>query len=171
MAEGLEELCNRLDRLAGADPAIPTRRAVLIVQAAAKNNVPVNHGELRGSIYTDVQPTEEGVEGIIYTNKKYAPYVEFGTGPRGAADHKGISPRATVAYRTTGWMIPANRISSDDADRYRFGVARKNGEVIGYYTRGQPAQPYMYPAIANNKEAIIGTYREYIQNIQEMLKQ
>ena len=41
------------------------------------------------------------------------------------------------------------------AEQYGFGIAKgKDGEVIGYYTKGQVAQPFMYPAFAELKDDV-----------------
>ena len=91
----------------------------------------------------------------IYTNSEYAPYVEFGTGPTGQAHHNGISPDVDPVYSQSGWMISADAMSPDDAEQYGFGIAKgKDGEVIGYYTKGQVAQPFMYPAFAELKDDV-----------------
>lgn len=168
MIEGMDELKKRLGQLRNIDLKVPTAVAVMRIQNDAKNNVPVKTGELRGSIFTSVRETEDGIEGICYTNKSYAPYVEFGTGPAGEESHKGISPDVPVAYRQTGWIIPANAMSEEEAEEYGFPVARdSSGKVIGYYTRGQPARPYMYPAYVNNKEKVKDDYCRYLQKRME----
>lgn len=90
--------------------------------------------------------------------------VEFGTGPNGQADHQGISPNIPVAYRQTGWMMPASTMSEEEARGYGFGIAKdKEGKVIGYYTKGQPARPFLYPAMADNVEEIIDIYKKYVK--------
>ena len=50
-----------------------------IVQADAKLNAPVNDGELRNSIHTNIEKTPNGMQAVTYTNKSYALYDEFGT--------------------------------------------------------------------------------------------
>lgn len=45
-------------------------------------------------------------------------------------------------------------MSPDEAEQYGFGIAKKGDEIIGYYTKGQVAQPFMYPAFAMLKEDI-----------------
>lgn len=40
-------------------------------------------GNLKNSIKTESQTTQDGAEAQVYTNLEYAPYVEFGTGERG----------------------------------------------------------------------------------------
>lgn len=55
------------------------------IQKNAKYLVPVGEtGYLRNSIKTKSQTTQEGVESQVFTNLEYAPYIEFGTGQRGA---------------------------------------------------------------------------------------
>lgn len=53
-------------------------KAALIIESKAKQNCPVNDGQLRQSISHDVDE-REGIA-IIGSNTEYAPYVEVGTG-------------------------------------------------------------------------------------------
>lgn len=162
--EGIEHLMMVIDDLSDVDIRIPTGKAIALVQEAAKSGVRVKTSELRGSIYTDVRGNDLAVQGTCYTNKSYAGYVEFGTGPNGQADHQGISPNIPVAYRQTGWMMPASAMSEEEARGYGFGIAKdKEGQVIGYYTKGQPARPFLYPAMADNVEEIIDIYKKYVK--------
>ena len=46
-------------------------------------------------------------------------------------------------------------MSVEAAQAYGFGIARDGDKVIGYYTRGQAARPFMYPALKNNEGEII----------------
>lgn len=164
MIRGLDKLNLQIERLCKEDLLVPTEKAISVVQEAAKNNVSVRTGELRGSIYTSVRTTENGIEGVCYINKEYAPYIEFGTGPAGEQNHKGISPDVSVAYRQTGWLIPASAMTPEEAEEYGFpAVKDKNGKIIGYSTRGQPARPYMYPALKDNRENILNEYKKYMQ--------
>lgn len=149
---------------------------MMIVQGAAKAMAPVNRasggGALRDSIYVDVIHKGDTVTGICYTNLEYAQYVEFGTGPAGQADHDGISPNVNVAYRQTGWVIPATAMSESDAAAYGFpAIKGKDGNVIGYATHGQRAQPFMYPALKNNRKAVIKELQKQISTtIKELQK-
>lgn len=52
--------------------------ACAIVRNDAIKNAPHKTGELQRSIEFEV--SEDGTEGIIYSNLEYAPYVEVGTG-------------------------------------------------------------------------------------------
>lgn len=123
------------------------------VQGTAKLLCSVNHGELRNSIKTKVEAEEGKITGVIYTNKAYAPYVEFGTGPVGQANHAGISPEVTPAYRQNPWWIHESQIDKEDAERYHFFKIETSAGIF-YQTSGQPAQPFMYPALKANEENI-----------------
>ena len=86
-----------LGELSAIDLHDAVSKGIKTVQAEAKSLCPVYDGELRDSIYTSVENGEESIRGTCYTNKSYAAYVEFGTGPKGQANHEGISPDA-VSY-------------------------------------------------------------------------
>lgn len=104
---------------------------------------------------TEIQIKEYQGKRVVTLKDVDAPYVEFGTGPTGQAHHNGISPDVDPVYSQSGWMIPADAMSPDDAEQYGFGIAKgKDGEVIGYYTKGQVAQPFMYPAFAELKDDV-----------------
>lgn len=129
-------------------------REIKNVTADAKMRCSALHGELRQSITDRVDQYDERVTGTSYTNKDYAPYVEFGTGPNGEASHEGISPVIDPAYVQQGWMMPADAMSREEAEDYGLVVVEKGGEVIGYLTNGQAAQPFMYPALKDQEEKI-----------------
>lgn len=129
------------------------------VRTAARELCPVKHGELRQSISISLEQEDGTMRGICYTDKEYAAYVEFGTGPNGEQHHKGISPAVMPGYSQKGWMMPASAMSLREAEKYGFGIAKKDGKVIGYYTNGQSAKPFMYPALKDNEEKIVRNIR------------
>jgi len=152
---GDKKLEQRLKRMSALDLRPCVGKAVSVVQKSAKELCPVNHGELRQSIYINTEFEADTCRGICYTNKQYAQFVEFGTGPNGQQFHKGISPDVNVVYSQNGWVIPANAMTLREAEGYGLGIAEdSNGEVIGYYTSGQPAHPFMYPALKDNEKRI-----------------
>ena len=123
------------------------------IQAEAKLLCPVQDGELRRSIKTKVQREGDSVTGVVYTNKKYAPYVEFGTGPKGEADHAGISPVVTPSYVQKPWWIHESQIGWETAEMYHmFRLDTADG--LFYQTSGQAAQPFLYPALKNNEKRV-----------------
>lgn len=129
--------------------------AKTIVQADAKRLAPGNNGELRNSIKTRVKMDGDKAIAEVYTNLHYAPYVEFGTGPKGQASHSGISPEVSVSYRSSPWYVHEDQIN---VGPYHF---QKIGEFYKMY--GQPAQPYLYPALRDNQERVSKNISNYVR--------
>jgi len=151
MIEGMSGLEKRLNELDRTDLSNGIGKAISFVQEAAKSGCPVHDGELRESIYVSVETEGEVVRGTCYTNKGYGPYVEFGTGPKGQASHEGISPNVAVAYTQNPWWIHESQIDKAVAEKYHF-FSIKTPQGIFYQCTGQAAQPFMYPALKNNKD-------------------
>lgn len=155
MIDGLDELEGKLELLARESGTIgkkAARNAIKKVQARAKYLCPVNEGELRNSIRTRVTQAEGQIEAVCYTNKSYAAYVEFGTGPVGQRKHSGISPEVSPVYKQRAWAFPANAITSGP---YKFTETIYNGQKY-FLTAGQAAQPFMYPALRDGTEEAVG---------------
>lgn len=110
-------------------------KACAAVEAAAKQKAPKDTGALRRSITSKVQADGMIIEGDIYTPLEYAPYVEYGTGLFAEAGNG----------RKTPWAY------QDDADNW-------------HYTHGQHPQPYMRPALNENREKIITLLKEGLLN-------
>lgn len=150
---GDKNLIRKVEQLSQMQLDRIVRKQAEVVRAAAVYLVQVQTGELRGSIHTAVKHERNGTQGVVYTNKEYAPYVEFGTGPVGQANHDGISPEINVAYRQDGWV-------------YR---SKRDGRF--HYTYGQPARPFMYPALKNNEKNVVRGFLEDVEKeIQKVTK-
>ena len=136
------------------------------VQATAKLLVPVgtigadSNGGLRESIKKRTERTASGARGEVYTNASYAAYVELGTGPRGDQNHKDISPNVNPTYTMEPWWIHESQIDEKIAEKYKwYYIDTEQGRF--YQCLGQPAQPFMYPALERNEKNVtkrIGTY-------------
>ena len=123
------------------------------VQAAAKDLAPADSGDLRQNIQVTVTKDVGAIVAHIGTRLEYALYVELGTGPRGAADHSGISPDISPTYSTSGWWIHESQIPAGTAEKYHWTtITTKQGKF--YKCDGQPAQPYLYPALKDNEQTI-----------------
>lgn len=160
--DGIGSLLAKLDRLGmsaeeGLSKAIGKQTKK--VQATAKLLCSVNQGELRNSIKTSVETEAGRVTGTVYTNKNYAAYVEFGTGPVGEQNHAGISPEITPAYSQNPWWIHESMIDKKDAGFFK--IETENGTF--YQTHGQPAQPFLYPALKSNEKNIRSSVEEELQ--------
>lgn len=134
---GLDDFYKTLDTLKENADKVAEQAVLTGAKKIRKQAVllaPVDIGELRQSIKTMSQKDGKTVKGIVYTNKEYAPYVEFGTGPTGeASDHSDVSPNIAVSYKQKGWSY-------------------QDAEGNWHHTRGQPAQPFMYPAARDTKD-------------------
>lgn len=123
------------------------------VQAAAKPLAPADSGDLRQNIQVTVTKDVGAIVAHIGTRLEYALYVELGTGPRGAADHSGISPDISPTYSTSSWWIHESQVPAGTAEKYHWTtITTKQGKF--YKCDGQPAQPYLYPALKDNEQTI-----------------
>lgn len=133
------------------------------IQAEAKLLCPVRHGELQNSIKAMAERRDDTVTGTVYTNKAYASYVEFGTGPAGAADHGGISPAVNPSYTMTPWWIHESQIDAGTAETYHWPhIDTPDGRF--YKCTGQAAQPFMYPALKNHEDKAVKDMERELRN-------
>lgn len=162
MILGEKSLMNALGELSAIDLHDAVSKGIKTVQAEAKSLCPVYDGEMRDSIYTSVENGEESIRGTCYTNKSYAAYVEFGTGPKGQANHEGISPDVAVSYSQSPWWIHESQVGRETAERYGWPcIDTPDGRF--YRCSGQAAQPYMYPALKNNEQEIEKIFEEAVK--------
>lgn len=130
-------------------------------QAVANADAIKNTGALSESIFAETIPRKNGARGICWTNSKYADYVEFGTGKKGQENHAGISPMVTPMYRMTPWWIHESDIDRELAEKYGwFHIDTPEGRF--YQCTGQPAKPFMYPALQDSTEFIEKIFAEKI---------
>ena len=152
--DGFKKLDQQLKRLSETDMRRAVATAIQTVRSAAVNNCPVDTGALRQSIFTEVTEEDGKVIGTCWANAAYAPYVEFGTGPVGQDNHEGISPEyAGIAYSQSPWWLHESQIDQRPAEKYRwFYIDTPKGRF--YQCSGQPAHPFMYPALKDNEEQL-----------------
>lgn len=151
--EGLDRLYRKIERLHNIDIKPIIEDATIRVRDEAKMRVPVDTGELQNSIDYNVDISAKGFTGKVFTNKEHGIYVELGTGPKAEASHGGISPEVKPIYSPSGWVYY-------DVDKQKF-----------IFTNGQPARPFMYPALHENREKISKFIQEKVQKkIQEASK-
>lgn len=125
--EGLDKIIDKIEDFDDVrEMTSAMQDACNLVEGAAKDKAPKDTGALRRSITSKVEVTGNSIEGIVFTPLEYAPYQEYGTGLF-AENGNG---------RKTPWVY------MDDKGNY-------------HYTRGQHPQPYMRPALQENKDKII----------------
>lgn len=134
--EGLEKVLRAIDNM--ADTQRLERQmgmACALVERSAKQTAPKGNGELRRSITSKVDSQDGNIIGTVYTPLEYAPYVEFGTGL--FAEQGG---RNDVPWRY-----------KDDKGEW-------------HTTSGQTPQPFLRPALNENREQITRLLREGISD-------
>lgn len=151
--EGLDRLFRKIEQLKNIDIKPIIEDASVKIRDEARARVPVDTGELQNSIDYNVETTAKGCTGKVFTDKEHGIYVEFGTGPNGEADHSGISPDVNPMYSPSGWVY-------FDKNKQKF-----------IFTKGQPARPFMYPALHDNKDKLSKFIKSRIrQKIKEATK-
>lgn len=153
--QGLEGVFERLEGI--ADAASIKRgitQACLLVERAAKINAQAlseGDGTLAGSISSRI----EDYSGVIYTPLFYAPYVEYGTGIE--AQHPNKPGRQDVP-----WVYVEHSGQEGNTQKsYTLEEAKKTVAFLrskgleAFYTYGQKPQPFMRPALDDNREAIV----------------
>ena len=134
--EGLEEVIERLEGSIDVETiAAAMARACATVERSAKQKAPKGSGELRRSITSKVERDGEDVIGVVFTPLEYAPYVEYGTG-----------------------------LFAENGGRTDVPWSYKDDEGEWHTTSGMHPQPYMRPALNENREQIKRIIREGILN-------
>jgi len=173
--QGLDELIRKYQALGrDAEPVLTraVRRQAEVVRGAAVKLCPRNKGtgggELVQSIHTMTKSEVGSIIGVVYSDAAHAPYVEFGTGPVGAANHSGASPNVPVTYKTEGWWYPLNGESNGKGEHkvpLKAGMHFTNKDGVEFLsTFGQAAQPFMYPALKQNEGKVMDGIASYFQS-------
>lgn len=166
MIVGKLELDKHFEKMSHVSIRNGIEKGISLVQGAAKSNCPSFDGELRQSICTDIEESNDIVRGFCGPDAKHGTFVELGTGPKGQANHDGISPEVTVAYTQEPWWIHEgpgeNEIDRSVAEHYHFPyIDTPQGRF--YKCSGQAAQPYLYPALKDNEDEIIKMMGEEVK--------
>ena len=129
--KNIDRLIHKLNKIGDMELKDKMTEATVLVHGQAKSLAPVDTGNLAGSIRMEVKSNKQNIEGRVYTNVQYAPYVEFGTGVKG---------NGSYPYDIKGLKLTYH-------------------ESWG----GQPAQPYMYPALKNNEKYIKDLFKDGVK--------
>ena len=131
---GLESLLRKLNAMGGKTLDAIERAVDTTVEAthgdAGRNT---KYGSIRSALQREVKVDGNSVNGRVFINLFHAQFIEFGTGPKGQANHAGISPNVGVSYTRHSWVYPT-----------------EDGGFVT--TSGQPAKPFLYPAAKQNED-------------------
>lgn len=130
--EGVEQLLQRLNEVADEEKIrAALGRACALVERSAKQNAPKGTGELRRSITSRIEEDGGDLTGVVFTPLEYAPYVEYGTG-----------------------------LFAEDGGRKDVPWNYQDDEGNWHSTSGQHPQPFLRPALNENREEIIRILKE-----------
>ena len=125
--DGIEKLVAKLDKIANtSNIESVVGKACALVEGSAKEKAPKGGGDLRRSITSAVETTMGEVEGTVFTPLFYAPYVEYGTG-----------------------------LFAEEGGRQDVPWHYQDDEGNWHTTSGMHPQPYLRPALHENREKIL----------------
>lgn len=101
------------------------KKACALVERSAKEKAPKGTSELRRSITSKVEIEGDEIVGVVYTPLEYAPYVEYGTG-----------------------------LFAEEGGRQDVPWCYQDDEGEWHSTSGQKPQPFLRPALDENREEI-----------------
>lgn len=134
--EGMEEILGQLEELASVSQMEKAlEKACALVERSAKEKAPQGVGDLRRSITSKIENNGEEIQGVVYTPLEYAPYVEYGTG-----------------------------LFAEEGGRQDVPWHYQDEKGEWHSTSGQHPQPYMRPALDENREQILEILKEGLLN-------
>lgn len=152
---GADNLIRKLNSLGGNSEEILRKSMTIqgkLIQAEAKLMCPVDNGALRNSIQAETRVDKGTISTTVSTNNEYAAYVEFGTGKKGQDTSVSDKYPGPLSYKQDKWKVNIPDV----------GVR---------WVEGQPAQPFMYPALKNNEDRVIKNVTNAIKkSIEEVCK-
>lgn len=110
-------------------------RALALVERSAKQKAPKGTGELRRSITSRIDKEGDELVGYVFTPLEYAPYVEYGT---------GLFAENGNGRKDVPWHY------QDDEGKW-------------HTTSGMEPQPYMRPALQENREEVLRIIKEALK--------
>ena len=148
--KGLDHLFSKLNQIPDATIRAAIEgvdKTLQDITADAKANAPVDTGQLRDSLepYQEAHKAKSdgtAVSGAAGTNVEHGLYVELGTGPVGEETPVPGKYPGDVAYTQKGWTY----------------FDEKLGQFI--HTRGQAAQPFLYPAEQSHAGELPGNIKK-----------
>lgn len=158
--EGLDELIKSIENLAdtkNVEQAI--NKACLLVERAARENASKDKGD--GDLARSITSEVNGLTGEIYTPLEYAPYREYGTGLF-AEGGKGRQDVPWVYVEGSGSGAAKSTKSYTLAEAKKAVRFLREQGLEAYYTYGQNPNPFMRPALNDNREKILGLIKEGI---------
>ena len=134
--EGMEKILADLQKLANVENVEnAVEKSCALVEASAKKKAPKGTGELRRIIESKVENNGYDIQGLVFTNLEYAPYVEYGTG-----------------------------LFAEKGGRKKVPWKYKDEKGEWHTTSGMYPHPYMRPALNENRKKILNMIKGALCN-------
>lgn len=134
---GLDDVLARFNDLANIKAEAALGKACALVEGEARKKAPKGRtGDLAKFITSRIDSKGDVLEGVVYSPLEYAPYVEYGTG-----------------------LFAENGGRTDVPWAY---IDEKTGELI--WTSGQNPQPFLRPALHEQREKVLEILRGAIKD-------
>lgn len=134
--DGLETVLESIEDIADVNGIKSAMgKCCALVERSAKQNAPKDTGNLRNSITSEVRLIDGAITGVVYTPLEYAPYVEYGTG-----------------------------LFAEEGGRSNVPWKYQDDEGNWHSTSGQKPQPFMRPALNENRNKIKQILQEGVNN-------
>lgn len=132
-----------------------------IIVNNAKRNAPANYGKLRQSIGKETK--EQGFRQVIFVGEEYAPFLEFGTGPRveipigfqdlasqfiGGKHLKNKGSFDQFLENILQWVLHKKIATPKQAKSVAYLIA------MSLLKKGQKARPFLIPAFVDERPKI-----------------
>lgn len=158
---GVEEITAKLNSIADGETfKKAVGKACALVERAAKEKAPKgNSGNLRNSITSKVENDGNNIVGTVYTPLEYAPYVEFGT---------GLFAEGGKGRKEVPWVYVEGG-SSDGNNSKKVYTEQEAVATVEFLqekgldaklTYGEHPNPFMRPALIENKQNIMQILKE-----------
>lgn len=123
----------------------------LVGEGYAKKLCPVDTGNLRNSITHTVTDSGERAA-YVGTNSEYGIYVECGTGVYGPAHTTGYWVYVVGGDKEKKGKSSGKRYTLQEAKRIVAMLRSQDPPIEAYYSNGQPAKPFIKPAVTEHGE-------------------
>lgn len=173
--EGSGKLAENMDKWGLATKTVAKRIVSYYsykIMRGAVERVVVDRGRLRAAIKPHFY--QQGLTADIVAGVKYAPFIEFGTGPRGKQMTFDSGPLPAGYVHGNGGKMPPVQLIKEwisrkginpppgmTLDGFAFVVARRIGE------RGLPARPFLYPAFRDVEDAFNRRVKKFLKEVKD----
>lgn len=149
---GLEVVLDRLSKFADtSNVEQAVKQATLYLEGEVAKKVPLGKTkELQQSIASRFN----NLTGEVFTPLEYAPYVEYGTGLFATGEGGGRKEVPWVYVEGQGASGRAKTIHTEQSANEAVAFLREKG-LEAYKTYGEKPQPFMRPALDENREQIV----------------